>query len=767
MLNFRSFIAQLPYARQVKRRIDKALNPNGRDVGFPSDRMKSDRKNCVVSTCPEIGISPLTVESFCLYRIIGNDLVPRHKKGQSRDNLAFILEYEPDLIDCEKRFVVNRIVDPEEELQIINLLESTGYPYIHIPFDWEEYRKVGWDIEGIPCDFAPYASTLRELPAPLRAAIIMRTYRYKNNYAMNNNGARNIALQDGRGRAKWVLPWDGNCFLTENSWGEIRRSVISNSKLPYHIVPMARITDNEDLLNPSFRPEAIEEPQVLFRADAKEEFNTEYSYGRRPKVELFWRLGVPGKWDKWPIEPWDLPCPDYSSDAGDFSYAGWVARLFSGKAELEKQRDHKAWVGRGEARTEAITGMLDHLDAKALDVNLEQHKLIFINPNNASRKHNVILEQLKISADQALDRGPYSVAHKTTLPPGGNRHDYWHPAPYYWPNPLKIPGLPYIRRDGQRVPGTRMYEPLSDRYDRTRLQRLFDDTYVLALAWYHFGDEQYGKHGASFVRYWFLDSDTAMTPHLDFAQVRRGYNKNRGAASGIIEFKDLYYFLDAVRVLELGKFLSEKEISAFKTWLGTYLHWLQHSKQGVEERSALNNHGTYYDLQVSAICAFLGEAKLLRETLRDSRFRLLAQFDEHGYQPHEMKRTNTAHYCCFNLQGWFNLCRIAEAAGEDIWNFSGRSGNGIQKGAEWFLSYAEKSWPYKQIDNFDSQRFLPIAFGYEHQYGQFDYKDEFKLPEISSAKPLFHPHDGVRPFWNLEFGATGYYRLKVESAGVA
>jgi hypothetical protein len=45
--------------------------------------------------------------------------------------------------------------------------------------------------------------------------------RFKNNYVINNNGARNAALRDGKGRAKWVLPWDGNCFLTAQAWSEI------------------------------------------------------------------------------------------------------------------------------------------------------------------------------------------------------------------------------------------------------------------------------------------------------------------------------------------------------------------------------------------------------------------------------------------------------------------------------------------------------------------------------------------------------------------
>jgi hypothetical protein len=50
-------------------------------------------------------------DTFVLTRIIGNDLVPRHAEGQSLANLRFILDHEPPLEACEKRFVVNRIFD--------------------------------------------------------------------------------------------------------------------------------------------------------------------------------------------------------------------------------------------------------------------------------------------------------------------------------------------------------------------------------------------------------------------------------------------------------------------------------------------------------------------------------------------------------------------------------------------------------------------------------------------------------------------------------
>jgi hypothetical protein len=66
-----------------------------------------------------------------LYRVLGNDLPPSHEIGQTLSNLRFMLDHEPELEACEKRWVVNRIVDPEQEAAIIALLEERGQGYLH------------------------------------------------------------------------------------------------------------------------------------------------------------------------------------------------------------------------------------------------------------------------------------------------------------------------------------------------------------------------------------------------------------------------------------------------------------------------------------------------------------------------------------------------------------------------------------------------------------------------------------------------------------
>ncbi len=321
--------------------------------------------------------SPLATEpeTFCLLRIIGNDLTPRHRKGQSRDNVAFMLKHEPSLQDCSKGWILNRIFDTDEETAIIELLESHQQPYHRIPFDLAEYARQPWDIESLAEQgmMPPSDGNEARFREKLNATILNR--RSKSNYAINNNGARNIALTLGRSMAKWVLPWDGNCFLTEAAWRGIRESITGRPYLPYFVVPMARITDNAMLLQAGYGPEARDEPQIIFRRDAQEMFDERFPYGHRPKVEFLWRLGVPGVWDDFVVQNYELPRPPLCREAGQFGQAGWVARLNSGNPTLEVGR--KSSKRRGAARDEAIVAFLDMLDQACVEANL-------IPPDNVS-----------------------------------------------------------------------------------------------------------------------------------------------------------------------------------------------------------------------------------------------------------------------------------------------------------------------------------------------------------------------------------------------
>lgn len=298
-----------------------------------------------------------------LYRIIGNDLPPRHEAGQSLRNLKFILENEGQLPNCTKAFVVNRILDPSAERAILDLLDSSGFDYLHVPFDPEEYVKIPLDYSCLPGKNEEYLSSrsFRRLPDRHKIRLLTAVNRLRNLYVMYNNGARNLALEAGLTRAKWVLPFDGNCFFTKEAWQQLYDGFSNRPWLKYYVVPMARIDDNLRLLDASFSPEADEEPQLAFRCDAQSRFNEAFPYGRFPKIEMFWHLGIPGTWSYTVEKAWDPQTRGRSDEAFQFGMAGWVARLDSGVSRLE-QPGHGMGSKRGDARRAAILSLFAKLD---------------------------------------------------------------------------------------------------------------------------------------------------------------------------------------------------------------------------------------------------------------------------------------------------------------------------------------------------------------------------------------------------------------------
>ena len=379
-------------------------NEDNKEVKYPSDHPVSIVQNAMPESVHNELAKSFESEnklaheedSFVLYRVVGNDLYPRHSLGQSRQNVEFILANEPELPSCRKIWIVNRIVNTEERTKVIQLLEKYQQEFLEVPFIEEEYKNIDVDYSTFPEGFFESKSFLKKGPA-IKERILTTVYRNKNKYAMHNNGARNFALKHGREvvKAKWVLPWDGNCFVTLEAWNEIVRDIREKQYLSHFVVPMARITSNDLLLLKGFRPDPREEPQLVFRRDTKDAFNDEFCYGRRPKVEMFWFLGIPGLWDTYKDDPWDPPRRELSKEAFQFGVAGWTSRLFSGMGKQEAQNQDGA-RSRFAARQVAIVTMLNYLDEKFkvesnLKIGLSQvlEKMVGVDKKSCDTNHKV------------------------------------------------------------------------------------------------------------------------------------------------------------------------------------------------------------------------------------------------------------------------------------------------------------------------------------------------------------------------------------------
>ena len=301
-------------------------------------------------------------------------------------------------------------------------------------------------------------------------------------------------------------------------------------------------------------------------------------------------------------------------------------------------------------------------------------------------------ERLLDDARKALAQPLVAVTDKSTLlPPSGNRHDYYSLSPYWWPDPSKPDGLPYIRRDGVTNP-----ESKAD-LDQPRVARLGQTLQTLGLAYYLSGDERYAARAAQQLRHWFLDSATAMTPHLRFAQLVRGNPRERG--SGIIDTRWFIEAVDAARLIEGSEHWSAADDAALRRWFTAYRDWLVQSPNGIDESDAPNNHGSWYAAQVVAYSLFAGDSVVARRWLATIPARIDSQVPPTGEQPIENLRTRALHYHAFNIEALSRLAEMGRHVGVDLWGFAAADGGSLRRAMAYAAPFylAPETWPGQQI----------------------------------------------------------------------
>ncbi len=337
------------------------------------------------------------------------------------------------------------------------------------------------------------------------------------------------------------------------------------------------------------------------------------------------------------------------------------------------------------------------------------------------------------SAEKARENTPPSVMNKDKTPPSGDKHDYMSIAPYFWPDPKKPDGLPYIRHDGKVNPESR-----EEAFDHGRIGLMAKNVETLALAYYFTGNEAYAAHAAKFLRVWFLDPATRMNPNMNFAQAVQGENTGRG--TGILEGRNISVAADAAQLLVNSPAWTKKDQAEFKVWLETYFDWLLTSKPGRQETGAHNNHGTWYDVQAMELALVLGKAEIAKQIAEAAKLkRVAAQIAPDGRQPLELTRTAALGYSHFNLEALFTLATMAEHVGVDLWHF--RLANGryaLAAALDFLLPYVadpSKQWPYDQIKKFDRADFAPQLrrAGMIYQNPAYE-KILIQFPDVAKAR---------------------------------
>lgn len=316
--------------------------------------------------------------------------------------------------------------------------------------------------------------------------------------------------------------------------------------------------------------------------------------------------------------------------------------------------------------------------------------------SGSSPTHTSALSHLTAQADYWLTQGPWTVTSKTKMPPGGDVHDYASQAPYYWPNPNTANGCPYVNRDGERNPEVDQYT------DRLGVGKMFNSSYVLTLAWYYTGKDEYALHASDILRTWFVTPATAMNPNLNHAQIIPC--ANTGRAIGIIDFSQEYTnVIDAVSILSSAKApgWTDEDDKVFRAWNEQFLTWLAESPFGVQEAKQSNNHGTFANMQITALAKYLGNDTLARSTAEKQKTFIDNQITANGSMPMEIARTRSWHYTNFNMGAHLRWAMVANKMGLDMYRYKGSKGQNLFQAVNITLDAAvngQEDWPYEDLE---------------------------------------------------------------------
>jgi hypothetical protein len=356
--------------------------------------------------------------------------------------------------------------------------------------------------------------------------------------------------------------------------------------------------------------------------------------------------------------------------------------------------------------------------------------------------------KLMEDATALLDQPGECVTNKTIMPSSQDKHDYLSLAPYWWPDPEKADGLPFIQRDGEFNPSSK-----NGNSDSVRMQFLCMSCQSLSLAYYFSDDMRFANQAADYIRKWFLAPETCMNPNLNFGQAVMGRVSGRG--TGLIDPRNFWMVIDAALLIAPSGALSTAELDALRAWFGAFTDWMLNSDIGIEEYNAHNNHGTFYDMQVACYALFAGDLKTSASAVTRARdLRIQAQICADGSMPAELERPTPSHYVAFNLDAMTNIARYGEQVGVKVWDVKEKT-RGLRNGINFMSKFIADptSWPYKELRRIECEVALAFLLKAERAYGGGAYgalaaglaEHELESQEyIALYKAIQHPYPTTR-----------------------
>ena len=290
-------------------------------------------------------------------------------------------------------------------------------------------------------------------------------------------------------------------------------------------------------------------------------------------------------------------------------------------------------------------------------------------------------------ADAALSQVPLTITSDVAKYSPGTPNDFYSNGDYWWPDPAKPDGLPYIQRDGQTNPTNFVAHRISMRLTK-------DAVAALAAAYKVTGDDKYVVKAAELLKVFFVDAKTRMNPHLAYTQAIPG--RHNGSKTGVIDGLHLVEIPVAIKTLEKSKAFDAELAKSLHTWFDELHTWLLTHQHGIDEGMSNNNHSVAYFLQVAVLSDFVGDKEALakcRTKFKESFINVQMAVD--GSFPRETARTKPYAYSIFQLDNMVTLCKVLSTPEENLWNYEGPEGRSIKKAVAWLYPYLKdkSTWP--------------------------------------------------------------------------
>lgn len=249
-----------------------------------------------------------------------------------------------------------------------------------------------------------------------------------------------------------------------------------------------------------------------------------------------------------------------------------------------------------------------------------------------------------------------NITEKSLTAPSGNKSDYLSFKPYFWLdgdiNPLTKLGTVPEYLDGRPNPY------LAKLSDKPKLAQLCARIHLLGIAFHITKNARYLDVAKKQIHIWFIDPETRMSPHMEYAQIMPWSGQTKGI--GIIDARWLILLIDGLVMFGVEESFSKGEKKAIANWLHSFATWIMKSTSGKEEVRMKNNRGTWVDALLVYISLTLGKNAVAQQL---TRYALENRPDEQitkDFKQHlELSRYTFVSYSLYNIFPMYHLMTYA------------------------------------------------------------------------------------------------------------